>query len=132
MTAEEMASILNISPRQLLKDFPSTTVRFAKQGILLKREKENNIWFFESEQIEPVELTKQDFAIHTYTRGKEITNLPNEIWVTTYCSNKYEISNFGRLKNIKTQKEIKGCLNRDGYKQVTIDGKNYRLHRVVL
>lgn len=43
----------------------------------------------------------------------------------------YEVSNFGNVRNIKT-KDIKNTyFDKDGYKLVSLNGTNYRVHRLV-
>lgn len=48
---------------------------------------------------------------------------------------KYAISNYGNVKNIKTDKLVKQYLKRDGYYSVSLwknnRGKNFKVHRLV-
>ncbi len=55
----------------------------------------------------------------------------NEIWmqVDSYCN--YYVSNFGRIKNINTERILKQSNNSKGYKFVVLNGDNYRVHRLV-
>lgn len=58
-------------------------------------------------------------------------NLPNEIWVDVYCSNKHEVSNLGRVRQKETKK-LMGYKNSSGYLSVGFgQNNNLRMHRVV-
>lgn len=43
----------------------------------------------------------------------------------------YEVSDYGRVRNIKRQNILKPQLNHKGYERVEIYGKNYAIHRLV-
>ena len=43
----------------------------------------------------------------------------------------YSVSNFGRIRNDKTNRILSGSLHKDGYIFVTIDGKQVPLHRLI-
>jgi hypothetical protein len=43
----------------------------------------------------------------------------------------YKVSNYGRVMHWKKRRVLKPCLNRDGYKEVYIGKKRYRVHRLV-
>jgi len=64
-------------------------------------------------------------------------NNNSEIWVDLIISpTRYEISNFGNLRNKITQHNIKLCINNKGYQQVNIfisknKTKTFRVHRLV-
>lgn len=132
-TAEEMAKIVQTTSKQLLNDFPRTAASKLKKGILLEREKKNNIWYFDLIEVEPQTVSKENFQLIKYNKGKiDKNNLVNEIWIDTYISKEYEVSNFGRIRNKLTKQIHNGSLTPNGYRQVSIKGKAYRLHRIVL
>ena len=55
-----------------------------------------------------------------------------EIWRTTYESDAYEVSNFGRVRRATTKRVLKGYVNPSGYRQYQIDRqKLHQSHRVV-
>lgn len=54
-----------------------------------------------------------------------------EIWKTTYESDAYEVSNFGRIRRAKTKHILKGHVNPAGYKVQMIDRVLLQSHRVV-
>jgi hypothetical protein len=43
----------------------------------------------------------------------------------------YQISNFGNVKNIKTNRILKQSLTTTGYKEVKINGKHFKIHRLI-
>ena len=52
---------------------------------------------------------------------------PNEFWIK-HPILEIECSNFGR---IRTDRIFKPCLDDHGYKRTRINGKNYRIHRLI-
>ena len=55
----------------------------------------------------------------------------NEEWETLARYPMYQISKFGRVSNIKTERVLKLCVNSSGYKKVVLNGKNEYVHRLV-
>lgn len=45
--------------------------------------------------------------------------------------NQYQISTFGNVKNSKTNKILKPRKDKDGYLDVTLKGRHFRIHRLV-
>ena len=43
----------------------------------------------------------------------------------------YSVSNFGKVRNDKTGRILKPAINKHGYSNVFIKGKNYKVHRLV-
>lgn len=55
-----------------------------------------------------------------------------EIWKPVKGHDKYEVSNLGRIRNVKTEKILKNTKNKPGnYYRVHLDGKHQYVHRVV-
>lgn len=57
-----------------------------------------------------------------------------ELWKQIKVNNNYEVSTEGRLRRkLKSggYRYIKGSADKDGYMKLSIDGKYYRLHRLV-
>lgn len=58
-----------------------------------------------------------------------------EYWVVVDLLSNYEVSNYGRVVNIKTQRELRACANGRGYHQVKLyhNGEFYSvyIHRLV-
>ena len=43
----------------------------------------------------------------------------------------YQVSNFGNVKNIKTNKILKPRKDKDGYLDVSLNKRHFRVHRLV-
>ncbi len=56
----------------------------------------------------------------------------DEIWKECYYSNKYEVSNLGNMKRTGSNKVFNKSKQRNAYKHIQIDYKNYYVHRLVL
>lgn len=58
-----------------------------------------------------------------------------EVWKPIDECYNYEISNLGRVKNIKTGKHLKSCIRPDGYANITLNinnkNKTYKVHRLI-
>lgn len=58
-------------------------------------------------------------------------NIPNEIWIDTYCSKDHEVSNLGRIRQ-KESKRLMGSKMSNGYITVGFgQTANLKVHRVV-
>lgn len=56
-----------------------------------------------------------------------------EIWKKINNYNKYEISNFGNIREVKTKESVKTTVKQPcGYVYVTLGSKEYRVHKLVL
>lgn len=132
-TAKELAEACHTTEKQITKDFPNTAVRQLKKGRLMGREKIEGVWKYTLEEVEPREADVSEFTIKTFNRGKtDKTSLPGEIWIDTYFSFDYEVSNLGRLRNKKTKMLHNGTINESGYHVVSVQKQNYQMHRIVL
>lgn len=54
-----------------------------------------------------------------------------EIWRTTYETDAYEVSNFGRVRYATTKRILKGHVNRAGYRQYKMLDETLQSHRIV-
>ena len=60
----------------------------------------------------------------------QVEDIEQFITLTDYS--KYAVSNFGNVKNIKTNRILKGAIDNKGYKRVTLKLKeNHKLHKLV-
>lgn len=58
-------------------------------------------------------------------------NIPNEIWINAYCSDKHEVSNLGRIRQ-KDTKRLMGTKLGSGYMSVGFgQNRNLKVHRVI-
>ena len=62
--------------------------------------------------------------------GIPIIDIPGEEWQRVEETN-YEVSNQGRFRRVGQRNIISGSLNKDGYIDVSINKRVYRLHRLV-
>lgn len=128
MTQEEIMNYFNVSESYLRTNFPKFCQKQLKQGFLItKRGKYPNA-IYEIEKVTPKEVERQEFS-----RIKiDTQELPGEQWIQCYEHPNYEVSNLGRIRNKENKRILQGCLEKDGYVQQSIDGKNYFLHRIIL
>lgn len=93
----------------------------------LNNKLENLAWVSEKENsLDTLPKKKRDsFYSLTYN------SLPDEIWVN-YKDTHYEISNLGRVRNLKTMKIQKGSLRNDGYVQHSIEKRKILTHILVV
>ena len=61
----------------------------------------------------------------------EIAYSSLEIWKDIINFANFECSNYGNIRNKRTNNILKGHTRSDGYKEVRIKGKNYLYHRIV-
>ena len=57
--------------------------------------------------------------------------MEQEIWRPIKESIFHEVSSQGRIRDILTGKIQEGCLNKDGYRVINLEGKNCQIHRLV-
>lgn len=88
---------------------------------------ENLEWVTEEENANDI----QPFKNTETFRSLNFSSLENEYW-KVYKDTNYEISNYGRVKNLKTMIIKTGNLRDDGYMNISINSKNLLLHRVVV
>jgi len=55
----------------------------------------------------------------------------NEQWRQIAGHANYYISNFGRVKNIQTERILRQRTEPNGYKRIQLQGRNYYVHRLV-
>lgn len=81
--------------------------------------------------ISPIEETlKGNGSVIQYQILKDNYNLPNEQWVKCIYDNNYEVSNLGRVRNIKN-KRLLGFKDDKGYLKVMLKQKSIGIHRLV-
>ena len=128
MTKIELSELLGVSLNSIDTNFPKVCASQLEKGILITKEGiGKNANFF----IENVEPKKVDKSYFSSAKPKNQNSLENEEWITTYCSDNYEVSNLGRIRNKKNYNILQGT-NKDGYIRVYIDKAYYLAHRIVL
>lgn len=133
MTLNELSQELGISISSIRTNFPKNYKKFLEQGIKINREgKYPNtnyiITYIDKEQIKN-EL--EENISHTVNFSTE--EIPGEIFKECPLDSNLLISNMGRYKWKKeTNKYWYGYKNGHGYRSITIGGKRYLMHRLVL
>ena len=120
-SAEEIAEIFHYSISTIKRSWDRTAKELEKHGYLVTKYNNNskNIYF----------MVKKGQILDKYN----ISNLPGEKWITCYCNDKCEVSNKGRVRHKISHKLYKQYIDdsRGGYLLVQIEGKRYRVHRLV-
>lgn len=127
MTKQELANTFGVSMSTLDTNFPLFCKNQLKRGYLITREGIGKKANYTVEKVEKQDIDKSFFSI----RGSEKEEIEGEKWINTFQSVNYEVSNFGRVRHKKTKIILKGT-NTNNYIRVSLDNKNYNLHRVVL
>lgn len=134
MTIEELSKKLNISISNIRTNFPRVYKKFLDQGIKIEREGKypntiyNILYLPNNEEIEK-EKNKSISCAKNYS----IDVIKNEIFKEYTRDENLLISNMGRYKWKNNSNKIWiGHNTPDGYKKITIKGKSYFVHRIVL
>ena len=127
MTKQDLADTFGVSMSTLNTNFPLFCKNQLKRGYLITREGIGKKANYTVKKVEKQDVDKSLFSI----RGSEKEEMEGEKWINTFQSINYEVSNFGRVRHKKTKVILKGT-NTNNYIQVSLDNKNYNLHRVVL
>lgn len=120
-TTEEIANLFHYSISTIQKAWKRTEKELQKQGYFVIKHQPDNY----SKHIY--------YTIQAQKTNLNFEDLPDEIWITSYCNDKIEVSNKGRIRNKISQKLYKlYCeTSRGNYLTVTIDSQKYRVHRLV-
>lgn len=88
----------------------------------------NNLqWVSEAENAKDTLPIKRQESFYSLTYN----SLPNEFW-KNYKNTHYEVSNLGRVRNLKTMKILKGSVRVDGYTQHCVNKKKVLTHILVI
>lgn len=128
MTKQELAQHFGVSLTTLDSNFPKFCQGKLKKGIKITREGYGERANYTIEHVEPQEVDRSTFSI----RGVTYEEIPGEQWTDVYCSNNYEVSDYGRVRHKETKQLLKGTPTSDGYGQVMMDYVRRLVHRVVL
>lgn len=133
MTLNELSQELGISISSIRTNFPKNYKKFLAQGIKISREGKYpntnyTIAYINKNQIE--DELKENIS-HTVNFSTE--EISGEIFKECPFDSNLLISNMGRYKRKKeTNKYWYGYKNGHGYRTITIEGKRYLIHRLVL
>ena len=127
---DQLLEFFHASKSTVTTNFPKFASNQAKKGYLITKQGIGKAATYEVEKIEPKYIDPSNFS----NRKIEIAeSLPGEIWKTTYCSDKHEVSNLGRIRKKDNKTLIKGSMTTDGYlKTEIVRGIPLRIHRIVM
>ena len=126
-SASELCEQLGISEKYFAKNFCKVARVRLEKGLFIDRFKVNGEWRYTLTKVEPKIVDKSVFS----SRPSDTRIIENEIWIPSYVSPLYEVSDQGRLRDAISHRIYCGTLNSYGYQVVSIEGKKYGLHRIV-
>lgn len=131
MKLEELCTTLGVAKSSVKTNFTKFKAGQLKKGYLVEKTGRGDATEYTIQEVEPQVVPLEN--LKTYSREK-IDDLPGEEWVDCYfCPQALEVSSLGRIRNKTTHFENKGSIRKStGYKTVSINGKTYYTHRVVL
>lgn len=125
MTKQELINYFGISQSTIDTNFPLFCQKQLAKGFLITRIGVGAKANYTVEKVEPRIVDKSYFS----QRKNSKEELPNEKWIPCYVKG-FEVSDAGRVRNAYT-KVIHDGSERDGYIHVSLDNKNYLLHRLI-
>lgn len=130
MNKKELAEFLHTTECMIETNFPMVKAKALKNGLLIIKEGRGANANYILEETEPQNVDAKYFSskVKTYWEKDE----PDEKWVDVYYNKNFEVSNYGRVRAKKDLSLRKPSILPKGYANVSLDGKNYALHRVVL
>ena len=100
-------------------NFPAFCASQLKKGILITKHGKGKTATYDVEKVPPQTVDKSYFSSRQKTDG--FTPIAdNETWITTYCSENHEVSNYGRIRR-KTGMLLHGYVDNQGYHHVSIN-----------
>lgn len=126
-SASELCEQLGISEKYFAKNFCKVARARLEKGLFIDRFKVNGEWRYTLTKVEPKIVDKSVFS----SRPRDTRIIENEIWIPSYVSSLYEVSDQGRLRDAISHRIYCGTSNTYGYQVVSIEGKKYGLHRIV-
>jgi hypothetical protein len=128
LTFEELLEYFKVSESTINTNFPLFCSKQLQKGYKITKFGKGKTAIFEVEKVEPQTVDKNCLSSRPAVKSED---LPNEVWVQTYCNNNFEVSNLGRFRHKKTKTLLNGT-NKKGYMYYSFDDKNYSGHRVVI
>ena len=130
MNLSELAQYFNVKESSISTNFPRFAVRKLKKGFLIERKGSGKDTEYTVTEVEPKEVDQSFFSDKKTEYLKD--NLEGEIWVDCYLDNNYAVSNLGRVLFKPTNRLNIGHIDKSGYRIVSVNWNNYRLHRLIL
>lgn len=112
-------------------NFPKFKAKQLEKGYLITKRGKGDTAIYEIEKVQPQKKSSSEFSNQPKIYWEKDED--GEIWTDAYCNHDYEVSNYGRVRYKKdlSLRKISKASNND-YKKVSIGGKNYLLHRLIL
>lgn len=130
LTKQELIKYFDVKESVISTNFPKFCSQQLKKGILITKIGKGSSAVYTIEDTEPQDLDKSYFSTRK-TKEENNKDYLDEFWITTYCAENYEVSNYGRIRNKKNKKINAGTITKEGYHVVSINNYNYRTHRIV-
>lgn len=114
-------------------NFPKFKAKQLEKGYLITKRGKGDTAIYEVEKVTPEKIDPS--LLSTQPKVFWEKDAEGEKWVTTYCNDNFEVSNFGRVRckqDLSLRKPSARAGRNDGYQKVSIQGKNYSLNRLVL
>lgn len=125
----ELIEYFGVSESMIKTNFPLFCSKQLSKGYQITKRGKGDSAIYEVEKVQPQNIDKSQFSSRPINICED---LPNEIWIQTYCSKIYEVSNFGRVRNKINKILLNGYINKNGYIIYCLENKNYFAHRLVL
>lgn len=126
---QELADYLGTTLCMVQTNFPQVKARALRNGYLITKRGKGSSAIYEVETTIPQNVDSKYFS--TTVKQYWTKDLENEQWVSVFQNNNYEVSNLGRVRNKKDLSLRKPTKATGNYYQVSMDGINYPLHRIV-
>lgn len=126
---DELIKYFGVSESMIKTNFPLFCSKQLAKGYQITKRGKGNSAIYEVEKVEPQIIDKSKFSSRPVNICED---LPNEIWIQTYCSKIYEVSNLGRVRNKINKILLNGSVNKNGYVIYSLEDKSYFAHRLVL
>lgn len=124
----ELIKYFGVSESMIKTNFPLFCSKQLAKGYQITKRGRGDSAVYEVEKVSPQNIDKTKFSSRPVNIGED---LPGEIWVQSYCSKIYEVSNFGRVRNKNNKVLLNGTL-KNNYIVYSLENKNYLGHRLIL
>ena len=125
---DELIKYFRVSESMIKTNFPLFCSKQLAKGYQITKRGRGDSAVYDVEKVVPQNVDKMKFSSRPANIGKD---LPEEIWVQSYCSKIYEVSNFGRVRNKNNKVLLNGTL-KNGYIVYSLENKHYLGHRLIL
>lgn len=125
---DELIKYFKVSESMIKTNFPLFCSKQLAKGYQITKRGRGDLAVYDVEKVIPQNVDKAKFSSRPTNVGED---WPEEIWVQSYCSKIYEVSNFGRVRNKNNKVLLNGTL-KNNYIVYSLENKNYLGHRLIL